>query len=266
MIDRLAVVVVAGGEGRRMGGDKPLRRLAGVSLIARALGRARSYGPQVAVAVRTPDQVAGEADAPLLCDRPGLAGPLAGLASGLEFARDAGARRLMIMPCDMPCLPHDLAARLDGALEAPARMAAPCRGGRVHPACSVWDVACGDELPAYVASGRLSLMGFGEWVGMREVPCEDWGDLALANVNTAGELALLESALARQGMRATPAVTRSTPIAGGFAFTPTTNHSGSSTFDSHALPYHQALERAVELGRVAPSKTGAQVHNDTEET
>ncbi|WP_138141283.1 NTP transferase domain-containing protein [Brevundimonas vancanneytii] len=44
------VVILAGGEGRRMGGRKPERLLAGRPLIAHAVDQARKWGDPVAVA------------------------------------------------------------------------------------------------------------------------------------------------------------------------------------------------------------------------
>ena len=51
------VVVLAGGEGRRIGGGKPGLMLGGVSLLDRALALAAGYGRPVAIAVREAGQV-----------------------------------------------------------------------------------------------------------------------------------------------------------------------------------------------------------------
>jgi molybdopterin-guanine dinucleotide biosynthesis protein A len=49
----MAVVVLAGGEGRRMGGRKPLRAFGGGTLIGHAVALARTWSSTVAVAVRS---------------------------------------------------------------------------------------------------------------------------------------------------------------------------------------------------------------------
>lgn len=189
----LAVVVLAGGEGRRMGGDKPLRLLAGISLISRALAKARAYSPLVAVSVRRPEQVGAEADAPLIGDWMGVEGPLAGLAAGLDFARRQGAKRLLTIPCDMPLLPTNLALHLSAALEPPARAAIPTVAGRTHPACTLWTTDSLRHVDAYVATGRASLHGFAEWVGVRIVACGEWDEQAFTNANTAEDLVRLQA-------------------------------------------------------------------------
>ena len=121
MTERLAVVVLAGGAGSRMGGAKPRRRLGRTTLIGHALDLAQAYGRQVAVAVRDESQVAGAVEARLLLDDPNIEGPLAGLASALGFVRDLGADWVLTLPCDAPRLPPDFALR---------RRPACARGGR----------------------------------------------------------------------------------------------------------------------------------------
>ncbi|MDZ4373128.1 MAG: NTP transferase domain-containing protein, partial [Phenylobacterium sp.] len=109
MTERLAVVVLAGGAGSRMGGAKPRRRLGRTTLIGHALDLAHAYGRQVAVAVRDEGQVAGAVTARLLLDDPDIEGPMAGLASALGFARETGADWVLTLPCDSPRLPPDFA-------------------------------------------------------------------------------------------------------------------------------------------------------------
>lgn len=187
MTPGLAVVVLAGGEGRRMGGEKPLRRIRGRSLISIALDKARSWSPLVAVSVRSPDQV-GTLDAPLILDDEEIDGPLAGLAAALTFASRASASRLLTLPCDMPTLPDDLAGRLAEAL-APGPGAAVARcDGRLHPICTVWDVGAAAELPAYIATGRSSVRGFAEAIGLKTVDWDARSAHAFHNVNTPEDL------------------------------------------------------------------------------
>jgi molybdopterin-guanine dinucleotide biosynthesis protein A len=194
-------VVFAGGEGLRMGGSKPTRRFGDTTLIGRALELARTYAVHVAVAVRDPSQAPGVA-APLLLDDPAIEGPLAGLASALRFARGQGADRVLTLPCDTPRLPADFAARL---LSAPTAAVAVARsGGRLHPACALWSDQVLDALPAYLASGRRSLRGLAETMGMTVV---DWSFTAgdpFANANTPEELAALQPGPSAAAFQAWP--------------------------------------------------------------
>jgi len=191
MTGPVAVVVLAGGDGRRMGGAKPLRPFGQTTLVGQAVARARRWSPIVAVAVRARDQIAGDVDAPVLLDDPSIPGPAAGLASAFAFAAGVNAPRLLTLPCDAPRLPDDLLERLDAALgDAGAAVASSL--GWLHPTCALWRTDCVGRLPAYLATGA-SLRGFAADCGMVRV---DWdpdpeGD-PFANANTPEELAALQ--------------------------------------------------------------------------
>jgi molybdopterin-guanine dinucleotide biosynthesis protein A len=139
------------------------------------------------VAVRSPDQV-GPVDAPVILDHQGVAGPLAGLAAALTFASRASVSRLLTLPCDTPNLPDDLAARLDAALVPGVRAAVASCNGRLHPICAVWDVHALADLPAYIATGRSSVRGFAEAVGLTTVDWAAGSAPAFHNVNTLEDL------------------------------------------------------------------------------
>jgi molybdopterin-guanine dinucleotide biosynthesis protein A len=187
-------VVLAGGDGRRMGGSKPLRQLGATTLVANALGLAQSYCPAVAVALRSPEQLAGAVDAELLIDLPGLEGPLGGLAAALEHARRLGAARVLTLPCDAPRLPSDLRVRLEAALDGdgPARVAVAASGGRLHPTCALWRTDSQAALSAYAASGGRSLRGLAGELCMAIVAWEYGDSDPFANANTPQELAALQ--------------------------------------------------------------------------
>jgi molybdopterin-guanine dinucleotide biosynthesis protein A len=188
MIGDAVVVVLAGGQGRRMGGGKPLRLWRGRSLLARSLELARGYGHHVAVAVRSADQVGEGVDVLLLLDPPNAPGPLAGLVSALQFARRRQAGWAQTLACDMPELPADLTRRLAEAVEPAVRAVLPASNGRLHPVCGLWSVEIEPVLADYLAAGRSSLRGLAETAGVKVV---DWGDVEpdpFVNINTQADL------------------------------------------------------------------------------
>lgn len=185
--DQIAAVVLAGGEGRRIGGDKPLRRLAGRRLIDHALDQATAASDRVATVVRDPAQAARLGLTEWRLDAP-WPGPLGGLASALAFARDCGRAAVLTLPCDMPLLPADLARRLTEALGGHAAAVA-ASGGRLHPVCALWRVETLEVLGAHAASGRLSLRGFAARVGHAVADWPASPEDPFFNVNTAEELA-----------------------------------------------------------------------------
>ncbi|MFV0623978.1 molybdenum cofactor guanylyltransferase [Sphingomonas sp. ac-8] len=192
--ESIAVAVLAGGEGVRIGGGKPWRMLAGVPLVVRAVAAARGWSGDVVVVGRDPAQV-GALDVPFLVDAPGVEGPMAGLAAALRHAKDAGHGALLAIPCDSPFLPGDLVERLRAGMTAEAGAALAASGGRLHPACALWRVRSFFRLGSYLATGRRSLRGFAEHVGYTQVAWPDAPVDPFLNINSADDLARAEALL-----------------------------------------------------------------------
>jgi molybdopterin-guanine dinucleotide biosynthesis protein A len=170
----MSILILAGGEGRRIGGGKPQRMLGGMTLLDRALGIAGRWSDEVTVAD-------GRTDAP------GIAGPLGAVAAALALGGD-----LLTIPCDMPFLPDDLPARLDRESGAAALAQS---GGRLHPVCALWRARAAAGLAAYVASGQRSLHGFAEAVGFVPVAWPADPVDPFFNINDADDLARAEALL-----------------------------------------------------------------------
>lgn len=184
-------VILAGGEGRRMGGGKPLRRLDGRTLIERAVALAGTWSDEVAVAVRDPGQV-GDLDVLLIQDREDIPGPLGGLAAALAWAAGQGHDRVLTIPCDAPRLPADLAQRLDAAFVSGVGAVMAESGGRAHPTCTLWRTDAADQILAAGNDGRRSLHAAARRAGSASV---DWPDDAdFFNINTPQELASASAA------------------------------------------------------------------------
>lgn len=193
----LVVGILAGGAGQRIGGDKPRRLLGGARLLDRVLAKAQAIGAPVILIVREPAQVAGF-DGTVVQDAPGVAGPLAGLASALAWAADAGADQVLTLPCDMPFLPADLYPRLASALTKDVGAVVAASGGRLHPVCALWRGTVAPTLARRASEGSLSLRGLAEGVGCAVV---DWpieqGD-PFININNAEDMASAEMTLGRR--------------------------------------------------------------------
>lgn len=190
--DTFAVVglVLAGGRSVRFGGEKAVAELDGRPLLLRAADRLRAVCTRVAISVRRGSEAEALALAqglPALYDAPGDAeGPLAGVAAGLRWAEELGARSLAVTPCDAPLLPDDLFVRLIECAEGGAALAETSRGP--EPLCAIWPVAA---LPAVrellAARGHPPTWQVLDRLGARRVPFEP--PEAFANVNTRDELA-----------------------------------------------------------------------------
>lgn len=192
MSSDVAIVVLAGGEGSRIGGAKPLRALGGERLIDRALRFARGRSEIIAIAVRDRAQ-APSVDATVIADD-AFEGPLGGLAAGLRFAKSAGRDLLMTIPVDMPFLPSNLLERLADALGRKA-CALASSGGHIHPVCGLWRVEVLDRIDSYAAGGRRSLHGLAGLVGQSVVEWPHGEADPFFNINSADELAEAERRL-----------------------------------------------------------------------
>jgi molybdopterin-guanine dinucleotide biosynthesis protein A len=185
-------LILAGGQGRRMGGvDKGLQLLRGRPMAHWVLER---LAPQVdEVLINANQNVAAYAalGCPIVTDTvTGFAGPLAGLQSGLAHARHD---LVATVPCDSPFLPHDLVARLRIALEsAGADLAVARTGAQPHPVFCLCRRGLLAHLTAYLTAGGRKIDA---WYASLRVAEADFGDEAagFANINTPEELAALEA-------------------------------------------------------------------------
>jgi molybdopterin-guanine dinucleotide biosynthesis protein A len=182
----VAVVILAGGQGRRMGGGKPLKRFGGERLIDRALSLARRWSDRVAIAIRDPSQVSA-VRADMIPDED-VPGPLGGLISGMKFASSQGRQFLLAIPADMPFLPGDLLDRLLHAIGDRGCALAESRG-QIHPVCSLWRVSSVAEAERYAAWGRRSLKGLAASVGFVAVEWRAEPVDPFFNINTSDDLA-----------------------------------------------------------------------------
>jgi molybdopterin-guanine dinucleotide biosynthesis protein A len=181
-------VILAGGQGRRMGGaDKGLQELGGRPMAAHVLERlAPQVGAVLISANRNLERYA-ELGCPVLPDTlDGYAGPLAGLQAALA---QATTPLLVTAPCDSPFLPADLVARLhDGLVAQQAELAVACADGRAHRAFCLLRRELLPGLDAFLAAGERRV---GLWHASLKVAEVDFSDEAAAfgNINTTEDLA-----------------------------------------------------------------------------
>lgn len=183
--ENVSGIVLAGGQGRRMGGvDKGLQPLHGQPMVAHVIAR---LAPQVGEIVVNANQnleayrAFGHRVVPDAIG--GFAGPLAGLHAGLGAATRAFAATA---PCDSPFLPEDLVARLMAAL-GESDLAVAKTGDQPHPVFSLVRVAVRGHLEAFLAAGGRKIDAWYATLRVVEVPFDDEAD-AFRNINTMDEL------------------------------------------------------------------------------
>ena len=144
-------VLLAGGLARRMGGgDKPMRRSGGRTILERVTARLKPQcdglilnangDPARFAAFGLPVIADGVADFP---------GPLAGILAALDWAAATRPEVSLVLSAaaDCPFLPRDLVSRLHGALAADnAELAVAVSDGQSHPVIGLWSVSLREQL------------------------------------------------------------------------------------------------------------------------
>lgn len=155
--DTVGAVVLAGGQGRRMGGaDKGLVEYRGRPLIEWVLA---ALSPQVGEIVisanRNLERYAAYGCRVLPDGLPDFPGPLAGVLAALGAVN---AEWLLVVPCDTPHLPPDLAARLLAAAQAEGTgLAVAADETRIHHSCFLMRADRRSDLGAYLARGERAV-------------------------------------------------------------------------------------------------------------
>ncbi len=209
----LVGVVLAGGEGRRMGAGppKPLRLLGGRPMVAHVIERLRPQVMDLVVVANDPLPGVKALGVPVVSDPPEVReaavregrrlGPLAGILAGMEWARahHPHAGWILTAPADTPFLPLDLTVRLCGLMHVPEPDVLMVRhGGRREHTMAVWSVGLAADLRrALLDEGLRRVEDFARRHAFHELA---WpGDPApFLNVNTPAELSLAANRLARQ--------------------------------------------------------------------
>lgn len=183
--------VLAGGQGRRMGGqDKGLVSLRGRPLVAHVVER---LAPQVdrllVVANRNPARYRQYTPNVFSDLVEGFQGPLAGFATALHHA---STDLVLCTPCDQPQLPPVLAARLLESLRTEqAEVAVAHDGLRLHPVICLLRK---DGLPSLLQALAAEQRKVRDWLLSRRHVIVDFADYpdAFSNCNSPEELGALQ--------------------------------------------------------------------------
>lgn len=191
-IPPVTAILLAGGEGRRMGGqDKGLIPLRGKPLAEWVLARIRPQASEILISANRNLQAYEALGCPVVRDKTeGYVGPLAGIARGLLDARN---ELVLSIPCDTPFLPDDLVARLYAALaNGDHDLAVPLAAGRTQNAICLMRRSVGANLAQFLAQGGRKVM---DWQAGLKPAVADFSDEAafFVNINNPEQLAALDA-------------------------------------------------------------------------
>ena len=178
-------IVLAGGQGRRMGGvDKGLQLLHGKPMVAAVLARLAPQVDEILInANQNLETYAGFGHRLVPDAIGGFAGPLAGLHAALG----AAAHPLVLtVPCDSPFLPLDLFSRLEAGLKQ-NELAVAKTGDQPHPVFALVRTSVRRNLEEFLSGGGRKIDAWYASLRVIEVPFDDEAD-AFRNINTREEL------------------------------------------------------------------------------
>jgi molybdopterin-guanine dinucleotide biosynthesis protein A len=144
-------VLLAGGLARRMGGgDKPMRMIAGRTILERVIARLAPQCDGLILNANGDPARFAAFGLPVVSDSVAdFPGPLAGILAALDWAaaNRPDVKWMLSAAADCPFLPRDLVARLHrGLVEENAELAVAASGGQSHPVIGLWSVALREEL------------------------------------------------------------------------------------------------------------------------
>ena len=151
---------VAGGRSQRMGRDKALLPWGETDLLGHALARLREVTHDVRILCGPSPRYEGRG-APVIVDRLADAGPIAGIAAGLE---ECGGRPGLFLAVDLPLVPIPLLAHLaerGGSWDA----VVPVSPRGPEPLCAVYAPSCLEPILRQVAAGEKRMTSF--WPDVR---------------------------------------------------------------------------------------------------
>jgi molybdopterin-guanine dinucleotide biosynthesis protein A len=197
-IEPVPGVLLAGGLARRMGGgDKPMRRIGGRTILERVIARLKPQCDGLILnANGDPARFADSGLAVVPDSVPDFAGPLAGILTGLDWA---AAHRpeiadVVSVPGDCPFLPDDLVARLYAARAAAGVPLACARSGEWrHPVVGLWPVRLREDLRHALVVEDLRKIEI--WTARHGIAVVDWPVAPVDpffNVNTPEDAAAAE--------------------------------------------------------------------------
>ncbi|MGB5281768.1 MAG: molybdenum cofactor guanylyltransferase MobA [Arenicellales bacterium] len=185
--NNITAVVLAGGRGRRLGGqDKGLVDLDGKPLIEHILELVTPQVSAVIINANRNQQVYADLGHPVISDNMAdYQGPLAGFAVALAACN---TDYIMTLPCDGPYVPVDLVSRLSAAMiDNDAELAVAYDGQRMQPVYALIPRSLLGSLQEFLDAGdrKIDL-----WYARHNTALADFSDVidTFFNINTEDDL------------------------------------------------------------------------------
>lgn len=179
-----SALILAGGRATRMQGqDKGLVLWQGKALIAHVLAQLGTAIDDVVISCNRSFDDYRQYGQVVADNAPDFAGPLAGLAAALPYCRHDW---VVVIACDMPCIPTDLAQQLWQALDN-AQLVVAHDGQHLQPLCLLLHKSLLPSLEETVQQGKAAVH---KWIAKQNHRIAYFADTkAFMNFNSLAELA-----------------------------------------------------------------------------
>jgi molybdenum cofactor guanylyltransferase len=191
--DKIAVLVLAGGNSSRMGMDKALLEIEGKSLLQRACEVAASLTSEVYVLTSWSDRYRSTLtkECQFLVEYNPGSGPLVALTQGLT---EIAAEWILLLACDLPLLEAEIIQNWANQLRTiPTSTLAivPYQNSRWEPLCGFYHRQSLSSLQTFIESGGRS---FQVWLSQAAIPLPvgEREAVMLSNCNTLEEFEQLK--------------------------------------------------------------------------
>lgn len=192
--------LLAGGLARRMGGgDKPLVRIGGQTILERVIAILRPQCDELILNANGDPERFAASGLPVVADSiPDFAGPLAGVLAALDWTAEhrPDVEWVVTAAADTPFLPDNFVARLHEARNtAKTPLAQAETHGRTHPVNALWNVGLRDDLRRSLESGQRKI---DSWTSRHGIASAVWTGAPVDpffNVNTPEDAAEAERLL-----------------------------------------------------------------------
>ncbi len=186
----LSCVILAGGQSSRFGSQKSVALLKGVRLIDRVIRSLESQSAKRVVINANSPQTGAAAKYVRVADRaPHISGPLAGIRAALQWAEEAGLKRVITVPTDTPFLPDNLLERFSAETGAGVAMSDQL----LHPTTGVWPTHLLPNLNAFLKDGHRTAAAWCDLCGATAIKFElENGIDPFFNINTKEDLLCAE--------------------------------------------------------------------------
>ncbi len=188
----ITAVILAGGQGRRMGGqDKGLLLFDGKPLVEILIGRLERQALGIVINANRNLEEYRRYGYPVVHDQlADYQGPLAGFATAMA---SVGSEFILTLPCDSPLLEVDYAQRfIDSYARQPAPVHVAFDGNRLQPVHALIKVDLLSSLQQFLDSGERKI---DRWYAQHDYQRVDFSDCAdmFRNINTPADQISLQT-------------------------------------------------------------------------